>query len=374
VSSAVVVGAGVFGASIAHRLAGDGWEVTLVERDEPGHDGASSGGESRLLRCVHGPDALYTRSARRARELWREIEREAGEPLLEACGVAWFARSEDGWVADAEGVLRAEGVRAERLDAAAAARLYPSLRADDLAFVLLEPDAGVLRAAPAVRALVRAAAARGARLVRGTATPSSDGPVVDGRVLESDVTVWACGPWLASLFGDVVSIRATSQDVLFFAPPGPGWTTADVPAWVDYDGAFYGHGDLDGRGLKACPDLEGGALDLDGPRVVSGGAQERARGLLAARFPAFAGASLKSARACGYELTPDTQFVVAPHPGLSATWLVGGGSGHGFKHGPALAEHVAELLSGASDPEPRFALGPRRADRGLRTAGHRSAI
>ena len=373
-SAAIVVGAGVFGASVAHRLAGDGWDVTLVERDDPGHDGASSGGESRLLRCVHGPDTLYARSARRARELWRAVEEESGESLYEECGMAWFSRTDDGWVADAERALRAEGLDAEHLDPADAALLYPSLHTDDLAFVLLEPEAGVLRAAPGVRALVRAAQARGATLLRGTATPSPAGPVVDGRTLEADAVVWACGPWLASLFGDVVSIRATSQDVLFFAPPGPGWSVGEVPGWVDYDGAFYGHGDLDGLGVKACPDTEGEPLDLDGPRVVSAGAEERARTLLSARFPAFSSAPLRSSRACGYELTLDTQFVVAPHPELAATWLVGGGSGHGFKHGPALAEHVAALISGASPPEPRFALGPRRADRGLRTAGRRSSI
>jgi sarcosine oxidase len=80
--SAVVVGAGVFGAALADRLAGHGWQVTLVDRDEPGHQRAESGGESRLLRSSHGSDAWYTRSAWRARELWRELERDVGEELF----------------------------------------------------------------------------------------------------------------------------------------------------------------------------------------------------------------------------------------------------------------------------------------------------
>jgi glycine/D-amino acid oxidase-like deaminating enzyme len=372
--TAIVVGAGVFGASIAHRLAGDGWDVTLIERDEPGHDRASSGGESRLLRCVHGPDGWYVRSARRARTLWREVEEETGESLYEECGMAWFSRTETGWVADAQQVLHAEGIHAQRLDAAEAALLYPSLYADDLAFVLVEPEAGILRAAAAVKALTRAAQARGATLLRGTATPAPTHVDVDGRALEADAVVWACGPWLASLFPDVVSIRATSQDVLFFAPPGHGWTVGEVPGWVDYDGAFYGHGDLDGFGVKASPDTEGPPLDLDGPRQVQPGSETRARDLLSARFPAFSSSSLRSSRACGYELTIDTQFIVAPHPERAGTWLVGGGSGHGFKHGPALAEHVAALLAGTAAPEARFALGARVPDRGLRTAGHQSTI
>ena len=68
-ASAIVVGAGVLGASIAHRLTGEGWAVTLVERDEPGHARATSGGHSRIFRCGHGPERLYTRMAWRARTL-----------------------------------------------------------------------------------------------------------------------------------------------------------------------------------------------------------------------------------------------------------------------------------------------------------------
>ena len=70
----------MFGAAIADRLAGEGFDVTLIERAEPGHAGAESGGESRLLRCAHGQDALYTRSAWRARELWGELEAELRGP------------------------------------------------------------------------------------------------------------------------------------------------------------------------------------------------------------------------------------------------------------------------------------------------------
>ncbi|HEX2291665.1 MAG TPA: FAD-dependent oxidoreductase, partial [Gaiellaceae bacterium] len=115
--SAVVVGAGIFGASLAHRLARDGWDVTLLERHEPGHDRAASGDQSRLIRYSHGADVWYARSARRARELWRELEAETGRELLVECGVAWFGRGEDGWEAESERVLRREGVPVERLPA-----------------------------------------------------------------------------------------------------------------------------------------------------------------------------------------------------------------------------------------------------------------
>src|SRR4051794_23902941 len=148
-----IVGAGTFGASLAWWLARGGDDVTLVDQFEPGDPRATSGGETRLIRCSHGADADYTAMARRARTLWSELEAESGEELLHECGVAWFAHSEDGWEATSQRTMAAQDIPVERLDVAAAAPLFPSLRADDLAFVLLEPEAGVLRAQRAVRTL-----------------------------------------------------------------------------------------------------------------------------------------------------------------------------------------------------------------------------
>jgi glycine/D-amino acid oxidase-like deaminating enzyme len=148
-----------------------------------------------------------------------------------------------------------------------------------------------------------------------------------------------------------------------------------VPTWVDYDAAAYGLGDLEGRGVKVCSDAEGPPFDAEhADRVPLPAHERRARELLAARFPALAGAPLVGARVCQYELTADTRFLIAPHPGHDGrVWLLGGGSGHGFKHGPALAEQVERWLSGSEPPDARFALGPRAADRALRTAGSGAA-
>lgn len=414
--AAIVVGAGVLGASAAWRLAAEGWEVTLVEQAAPGHDASSSGGETRLLRSSHGADAAYTRSSRRSRTRWRELEAHAGSSLFVECGLGWLAHREDGWERDSEAVLRDEGVAVERLDPAAAGRLWPGLDPTGLAFVLHEPDAGVLRAAPAVRALARAAADHGARVVSGRARPDGGRVVLDEgaaeefrvpstesdeesdeegggrrpaerrsgrpggrssrrpagrppRTLEADAVVWACGPWLGALFPDLVALRVTRQEVFFFAAPRP-WRAPGVPAWVDYDAAFYGHPDLDGLGVKACSDAEGPALDPDAPRAAPVAGDERvARAALAARFPVLAGAPLVRARACAYELTPDTRFLLAPHPRHARVWLLGGGSGHAFKHGPVLGDRVAALLAGREQPDPALALGARAADRSLRTGG-----
>jgi sarcosine oxidase len=363
--SVIVCGAGVFGAATARHLAREGWDVTLVEPVAAGHVRAGSGGESRLIRCSHGADEWHTRSAHRALDLWREVD----PALVVEAGVAWFARREDGWEAASEATLREVGVACERVDPAT---LFPSVRSDDLAFTLFEPDAGILRARDATRTLAVQAVAAGANVVNAAARPDGARVIAGDEVLEADHVVWACGAWLQRLFGDLLSLRITQQDVLFFGA-GAEWTTPGVPGWVDYDGATYGLGDLDGRGVKVSPDVEGPLLDVEAAdRFVLPEHVTSARAYLAKRFPALDGAPLVGTRVCQYEVTPDTRFVIAPHPEHQSVWLMGGGSGHGFKHAPVLAERMGAWLTGADAPEPMFALGERASDTALRTAGEAS--
>lgn len=366
--SAIVVGAGSFGASLAWWLARDGVAVTLVDQFEPGDARATSGGETRLIRCSHGADADYTASARRAWALWRELEAETGEELVVERGCVWFAHREDGWEAQSARVMAEQGIPTERLDVADAARLFPDLRGDDLAFVHFEPQAGALRAAVATRALARQAEAHGAHLVRGRATPRGDTvSLEDGTTLGAGVVVWACGGWLRDLFPGLVTLRVTRQD-LFFLDGGPEWERA--PGWVDYDIAMYGTGDIDGLGVKVAPDHEGPDLAPDAELPPADPANERAaRAYCARRFPSLAGAPLRGSVTCRYELSPDSHFVAGPHPEHPSVWLLGGGSGHGFKHGPALAERVAAALRGHAPLPERFAPGERQPGRSLRTAG-----
>jgi sarcosine oxidase len=360
----VVVGAGVLGSSLADRLARSGWAVTVVESVSPGHVRSGSGDESRLIRAAHGDDVFHTQMSRRALDLWRELD----PGLVAEAGVAWLARREDGWEAASERTLTQLGIPNKRVDPAT---LFPSVFDGDLAFTLLEPEAGVLHARRGVQALAARAAQAGAEIVTARARPDGERVVLeDGRVLEADRVIWACGAWMPALFGDVVDLRITQQDVFYFGADGH-WATPGVPGWVDYDGAAYGLGDLDGRGVKVAPDQDGPPFEPHaGERVVRPEHERFARDYLAHRFPALAGAPLVGARTCQYELTADTRFVVAPHPAHGdRVWLLGGGSGHAFKHGPALAEHLEGWLTGASAPEARFALGSRRRDVQLRTAG-----
>ncbi len=391
----VIVGAGTFGASLAWLLARAGEQVTLVDQFEPGDRRATSGGETRLIRCSHGADADYTAMARRARELWRELEAESGEELMVECGVAWFAHGPDGWEAASERTMAEQGIPVQRLDVAEAARLFPSFGGDDVEFVLLEPEAGVLRAQRAVRALAAQAAAHGATIIRARAQtgsaraqPGSDPSVpaqlssvpaqrgltppyvalADGRRLEGDVVVWACGGWLAGLFPGLVQLAVTRQELLF-VDGGPAWRAPGVPGWVDYDRAMYGTADVDGLGVKAALDVDGPPLDPDADLDDSPTTEPVVRAYLRDRFPALERAPLNEARACRYELSPDSNFIAGRHPDHPDVWILGGGSGHGFKHGPAMAERLVAAIKGDGPLPARFAVGERAPARSFRTAG-----
>jgi len=356
--TAVVVGAGVFGASTARELARRGWQVTLVEQYTPGTVRSASGGDTRLLRMSHGDAEWYSRLAWRARTLWLELQESTGTRIWEPVGVAWFAQRSDGFEAASRDTLARLGIAHEWLAPDAATGLYPTLGLDGLAAVLFEPDAGVLHARRATQLLVEDAERLGVTLDERRLTPA--------EASEADVVVWACGAWLPKHFPDLVQLVISRREV-FFLGGGPDWR--DTPGFCEYDEPFYGHGDIGGLGVKIAPDFAGPEVDPDSlERVPSEEGRRQAHAYAAKRFPELAEAPVIGARVCQYSLTADTHFLVARHPDRPSWWLIGGGSGHGFKHGPALGEYVADCVEERREPEPFHALGRRVGTAGLRSA------
>ena len=160
-----------------------------------------------------------------------------------------------------------------------------------------------------------------------------------------------------------------TRQELFFFDGGPAW--ADAPGWVDYDRAAYGTGDVDALGVKVATDAEGPPLDPDADLPPASADGERgARALRGRPLPgARRGAAEGGSKTCRYELSPDSQFIAAAHPEHPSVWIVGGGSGHGFKHGPAMAERIANAWDGGEPLPARFGLGKRERGTSLRSAG-----
>jgi len=365
-----VIGAGVFGAWIAYHLQQSGKTVVLLDAYGPANSRASSGGESRVIRMGYGADEIYTRWSIRSLALWQEFFRHVEEPLFHRTGVLWMAREDDPYAVHSMRTLQKLGVRFEQLSRAELEKRYPQIAFGSVTWGMLEPDSGALMARRAVQRVVRETLQQGADYLPD-AVESLTSPATNVR-LDSLSTrsglsvraanfIFACGPWLPKLFPELLKDRIypTRQEVFFFgvergdrrfAPPL-------MPVWIDFGEAIYGIPDLENRGLKMAPDRHGPLFDPDrGERVVTTEGLRAARTFLAQRFPGLKDAPLLETRVCQYENTSTGDFLIDRHPAFDNVWLVGGGSGHGFKHGPALGEYVAARVVEGGTVEPRFTL------------------
>ena len=367
-SDLVVIGAGTMGAWTALQAIRGGRSVTLVDAFGAGSPRATSGDETRISRASHGLDTFYVRWSREAREEWIAFGDEVGEPLFVEAGVVWFAHREDGFETTSLATLREMDVPAERIAIDEAARRWPQVSFDDVAFAVLEPESGLLMARRSVAAVARRVAELGGASEVAEARPGRvegsrliDVELGDGRRVAAEQFVFACGPWLPTLFPEVAGdlIAVTKQDVVFVGPRAGDtrFGAASLPCWIDYDASYYGVPAVDGRGFKIAPDRYGEPFDPSSDdRLVDPDSIRLARSYLARRFPDLADGPILETRTCQYETTPDTNFVIDRHPAFDNVWLVGGGSGHGFKHGPSIGRYVTRLLDGhvAEGEETRF--------------------
>jgi sarcosine oxidase len=361
-----VIGCGSFGSWTAWHLRRAGLRVLLMDAWGPGHSRSSSGGESRIIRMGYGADVIYTRMAMRSLAQWKEVGRRSGESLFHPTGVLWLARDGDSYSTATQASLASEHVATEILSAGKLAERYPQFRWTEAGvYAIFEPESGVLMARRAVNAVVRDAVKSGADFAAAAVRLSRDGTVRSsaGDEIRAGQFVFACGPWLPKLFPELLGRRIypTRQEVLFFAPP-PGDSRFEpdaFPAWIDFTDPAgpYGVPDLESRGAKIGFDLHGPPFDPDdGDRRVSPTAVETARRFLAERLPLLKGAPLTEARVCQYESTSTGDFLLDRHPGFPNVWLAGGGSGHGFKHGPAVGEYLCGRIVRDIPEEPRFSL------------------
>jgi sarcosine oxidase len=360
-----VIGAGVFGAWTAWHLVRAGMKVRLFDMYGPGNARASSGGESRVIRAGYGSDTLYSAMAAESLPYWQAVSDSASAPILHKTGVLWWAAENDTHMLASLDWLRASGTAHEAGDANWLQGRWPQVRFYNNEIGILETGTGALIAGRGVQEVVADSGLSVERIqmpaplpIRGKASHH----LPDGGTATH--MVYAVGPWLAKLFPQQLSNRifATRQEVLHFgAPPGDArFAPPQLPVWSDMTGGavFYGIPDLEGQGFKIAFDDHGPRVDPDSQdRRVSEASVARARAYLAQRFPALAAAPLIHGRVCQYENSSNGDFLIDRLPGTERVWLVGGGSGHGFKHGPAVGKRVAaHVLNPALAVEPRFSL------------------
>ena len=365
-----MIGAGAFGGWTALSLLRRGARVKLIDAWGPGHVRASSGGETRVIRATYGSRLVYTRMAARALQLWREHESRWQHGVFRKTGALWMSGKDDSFGRSSAEALRSEGLPVEELAPAEAARRYPQINFKGISSALFEPEAGYLLARRACEYVAERVAAEGGEYRQAAAASPvrmTDGKLLrlsllGGGTIEADAFVFACGPWLGSLFPEAVGrlVTSTRQEVYYFGTPAGDerFLEERLPIWLEMGPrVMYGVPGNANRGFKICDDTSGPRFDpTSGRRDATAAGLTRARAYLKQRFPALAGAPCIGTEVCQYEGSPDSNFIIDSHPRAANVWLVGAGSGHGFKMGPAIGELVAGLVLGRTRPDPIFGL------------------
>ena len=365
-----VIGAGAFGGWTALYLLRQGARVTLLDAWGPANSRASSGGETRIIRGTYGANQPYTKMTVRATQLWKEHEKRWDHKFLHQTGVLWMVNAgDDRFERESLLALRDAGIAYEELSTQELDARWPQINLEGVHWGIYEPEGGFLVARIACQAVLDGFLAEGGEY-RQAAVVLSDLdnsgweslPLSDGSRLRADQYLFACGPWLGNLFPETIGkrIRSTRQEIFFFGTPvgDEGYTESKLPVWADHRDRFmYGIPGNQGRGFKIADDTRGPEFDPNsGERMVSMEGLKFVRDYLAFRFPGMKGAPLLESRVCQYEDTADNNFIIDRHPRHENVWVLGGGSGHGFKHGPALGEMVAGLVLEHKDADPLFRL------------------
>ncbi|WP_372918115.1 FAD-binding oxidoreductase [Sandarakinorhabdus sp.] len=360
-SDVVVIGAGAFGGWTALRLREMGHSVTLVDAYGPGNARATSGGETRQIRVGYGDREVYSRWVLRGMELWREREREFGLPLLSPAGRLQLATDLNPGLRASRDVFTRLKVDHELMSASDMRRRWPQMEPGEMAVGLYEPGAMIVRAHRACLAVAEAAARKGVQLVAGRAQPDrptggtlSQLALQGGGAVSGASYVFACGPWLGRLFPDLLGrkLQTPRREVYFFGTPAGDdrYSCPDLPVFSE--ASHYGFPSVDGKGIKVCP--VGGDTEMDpdnDDRIVTPFQVRRSREYVARRFPGLKDQPIVETRVCQLENSVDEHFIIQRHPGWDNVWIAGGGSGHGFKHGPVVGEYIAERVLGRrTDP------------------------
>jgi len=363
----VVVGAGVFGSWTAWHLAKRKLKVLVLDAYGAAHPRASSGGETRIIRMSYAADEIYTRWSQRSLAQWKELSAACGQALFQQTGVLWLEGADDLRLRESQATLERCGIPHEVMDNAALTKRYPQVNFDGVSRGLLEPGSGVLLARRAVQTVMEEAKKKGAEfLIAQAVTPDGSGTITKLATsrcgaFSAKHFVFACGPWLGKVFPELLGQRIfpTRQEVFFFGSPAGDARFAPpaLPTWLFNHDEVYGMPDIESRGLKMARDAHGERIDPDTQsRIVTAEGAEWARNYVARRFPALKDAPIVETRVCQYENTSNGDFLIDRHPDMPNVWLAGGGSGHGFKHGPALGEYLAAQICGEGKAEPRFSL------------------
>lgn len=359
-----VVGAGAFGGWTALYLREQGRAVTLIDQYGAGNALASSGGESRQIRAGYGDREIYTRWVLQAFDRWQARQKEWGRDLFFRTGGLTLATGWSDSLKHTRANFDKHRVPYEVVAHDELARRFPQISNEGVEFGFYTPTTGVLKAREGCVAVAHEFEKQGGSLLTARATPGRregrrllEIKLSTGQTVSAQTYVFALGPWLPKVFPEVLQNKLqTPRRVVFFVGTPPGderFTHPNFPAWSA--GGAYGFPSVEGRGFKLAPHIDDVLVDPDQQqRVLTAEEIQKGREFVARWFPALKDRPIVDGRVCQYEESVDRHFIVDRHPDFDNVWLVGGGSGHGYKHGIVLGEYVANRVTG-QDSAPELA-------------------
>ncbi|HEX4009703.1 MAG TPA: N-methyl-L-tryptophan oxidase [Solirubrobacteraceae bacterium] len=369
-SDVIVVGLGAMGSAACRQLAARGVTVVGIDQYAPPHPWGSTHGDTRITRLAIGEGREYVPLVRRSHELWREIEREAGTPLLTQSGVLVLAHPSSPFLTETLAAADEYAIAHERLATAEIRARFPMFTVGEQTVGYLEPKGGYVRPEAAVTAQLELARRDGAQLRLGErvrrwrATATGVTVTTDAETYAADRLLLCPGAWIAELFPEGRDLFAVYRQVLCWWPIDRGYEQLrDMPAFVcDVGGGQEGFVHLDGFYGFPAIDGPGGGIKLaaesfEQPTVPDGRRhpptrteiEGLARRYVAPYLPWLGSWTLRTA-SCLYTSTRGCRFVIDRHPIHDTVLIVSACSGHGFKHSPAIGEAVAQWLTG-DDPQ-----------------------
>lgn len=359
----IVVGAGAFGVWTAYHLSKKGLKVTLLDAYGPGNSRSSSGGETRQIQTDRSNPA-YIRSAIYAYAWWEHIGEISGVPLVIQTGKLAMYKEENRR-AGAEALdERLQGYNINNTEILSQEELrerWPQMYTDDIAFGVYHdggPSGSTVMARRGCAVVASEFVKNKGELRIGHCQPmfGSNGKVdgiklQDGKVLKAQSYVFACGPWLPKLFPELLGdrLKVERRDVLHYGLPAGDsrYAYPNLPNWKVVDSGFYGFPDIEHHGFKVAPSPDYNTINPDtDDRLVMPHQVKRARDHIGERFPGLAGMPITETRVCQVTNSVDGNFIIDHHPDDENTWIVGGGTGHGFKHAPNIGRFASQRVLG----------------------------
>jgi sarcosine oxidase len=375
----IVLGLGALGSAATYQLAKRGHRVLGLDRYAPPHVHGSSHGDTRITRLGIGEGTEYTPLALRSHELWRQIERETGKELLNACGGLIISSSGEvghsrvkGFFNNTVAAAERYGIAYELLDADAIKRRFPQFNVGPEEFAYYEKDAGFLRVEDCVAANLLLARKHGAAIHTGETVEKFDvaasgvAVVTDKDTYTADHLLIAAGSWTPKFLpaGYAETFSVTRQVLYWFeiARDQESFAPGRFPIFIwelkDRTQGVYGFPAIDGPagGLKVATEQREETSDPDAVDRTVTEADMRAmyRDYVAPYLPAVAPRCLRTAT-CLYTVTPGARFVLDRHPESERVVVGSACSGHGFKHSAALGEALSQWII---DGESKIDLSP----------------